>query len=74
MQQKEKYRGVNCSKCGQFVGKDGRVDIMYDGYNGGYEMGYCYCARCLKHIQVKNPHLDAAQKALRNISDILIGS
>jgi len=39
-----KKKLLNCHKCGKFVGKDG----FYDGYLGGYEIGYPECASCLK--------------------------
>jgi len=42
---------MTCSKCGRFIGKDGYVDVFYDGYNGGYEAGYSLCARCLDKKQ-----------------------
>lgn len=42
---------VNCSKCGRFVGKDGFMDLCYDEYNGGWEMGYPLCGRCLSEKQ-----------------------
>lgn len=33
----------HCYICGRFVGKDGNLDISYDGYSGGYEQGYPTC-------------------------------
>ena len=42
-----RYVPLNCSKCGRFVGKDGFHDVFYDGYNGGFEVGYPLCKRCL---------------------------
>lgn len=47
---------INCSKCGRFVGKDGNPDIMYDHYNGGYEVGYPLCGRCLREKNHITPH------------------
>jgi len=41
-------RGINCSRCGRFVGRDGYADLYYDGYNGGWEIGYAVCAACLE--------------------------
>lgn len=38
---------LNCSRCGRFVGKDGFHDVGYDYYNGGYEVGYPLCKKCL---------------------------
>ena len=38
---------LNCSKCGRFVGKGGFKDVFYDDYNGGWEIGYPLCERCL---------------------------
>ena len=50
----QRYMPLNCSKCGRFVGKDGFKDVSYDGYNGGWEVGYPLCKRCLdKRVQVK---------------------
>lgn len=43
-----KTRPLNCCKCGKFVGKDGFIDVFYDDYSGGYEIGYPKCASCLK--------------------------
>jgi hypothetical protein len=40
--------GINCCKCGKFVGKEGNKDIVYDDYNGGFECGYPICEKCLK--------------------------
>ena len=45
-----RYQGVNCSKCGRFVGKDGFMDGGYDS-DGVYELGYPLCRECLE----KNP-------------------
>jgi len=39
--------GMNCCKCGRFIGKDGNCDIGYDEYMGGYEIGYPTCRKCL---------------------------
>jgi hypothetical protein len=39
---------LTCHKCGRFVGPDGFADVAYDDYNGGYEVGYPLCARCLQ--------------------------
>jgi len=44
---------VNCSKCGRIVGKDGFLDVSYDDYAGGYEMGYPLCGRCLREKQAR---------------------
>jgi len=42
------YVGINCSKCGRWVGKNGFVDVCMDGYNGSaLELGYSLCKRCL---------------------------
>lgn len=38
---------INCSVCGRIVGKDGFHDVSYDEYNGGWEIGYPLCKRCL---------------------------
>lgn len=38
------YR-INCSKCGRFIDRQGFADIMWDEWNGGYEMGYPLCAK-----------------------------
>lgn len=54
----QKYRGnhrFHCHICGCFVGKDGRIDVMYDGYNGGWEEGYHYCAKHWKEKQERIP-------------------
>lgn len=40
---KARYVGINCSKCGQWVGRDGFHD--YD--KESREMGYPLCKRCL---------------------------
>lgn len=45
---------LNCSKCGRFVGKDGFYDVMYDHYNGWYEVGYPLCKKCLDRSNTKN--------------------
>jgi hypothetical protein len=47
----QRYTPLNCSKCGRFVGKDGFHDVFYDGYNGGWEIGYPLCKRCLDEKQ-----------------------
>ncbi|WP_374711517.1 hypothetical protein, partial [Symbiobacterium terraclitae] len=44
---------INCSKCGRFVGKDGDPDVFYDDYNGGWEIGYPLCGRCLREKQAR---------------------
>ena len=46
---------INCSKCGQFVGKNGFLDIIWDNYNGGYEMGYPLCEKCLAKVKSCSP-------------------
>lgn len=45
---------VNCSKCGRFVGKKGFMDLSYDYYNGGWEMGYPLCESCLEKERKKD--------------------
>ena len=43
-----RYVGVNCSKCGRWVGKDGFLDICMDEYNGSaLELADSLCKRCL---------------------------
>jgi len=43
-----RYIGINCSKCGRWVGKDGFHDTYADEYNGSaLETGYPMCKRCL---------------------------
>ena len=43
-----RYGGINCSKCGRWVGKDGFIDVSMDEYNGSaLELGYSLCKRCL---------------------------
>ena len=44
---------LNCSKCGHFVGKDGYHDVFYDDYNGGYEVGFPLCVKCLTEARRK---------------------
>ena len=44
---KQVYGGVNCSKCGRWVGKDGFYDIGMDDSTGMVECGYPLCKRCL---------------------------
>ena len=45
---KHKYCGVNCSRCGRWVGKDGFMDAYCDEYNGSaLEVGYPLCKSCL---------------------------
>ena len=46
--------GINCSKCGRWVGKDGFYDVFYDDYSGGWEEGYSLCAQCLKTMKDRN--------------------
>ena len=48
---KPKFISHNCSKCGRFVGKGGHLDVFYDDYNGGYEMGYPLCKRCYENAR-----------------------
>lgn len=48
--------GINCSKCGQWVGKSGFIDIHEDYYNGGLELGYSLCSKCL---DAKEPTVQA---------------
>ena len=55
---KERYCGVNCSKCGRWVGKDGFYD--YDPVER--EIGYSLCARCLKE---RKPTRYELEKELR---------
>lgn len=44
--------GINCSKCGRFVGKGGFIDVSPDEYNGSaLELGYSLCKRCLDEQQ-----------------------
>ncbi len=38
--------GINCSKCGRFVGKDGDCGLSYD-YEYGWDIYYPECAPCL---------------------------
>ena len=40
---KQVYGGINCSKCGRWVGKDG----FYDYCSETKEIGYPLCKRCL---------------------------
>ena len=43
-----RYEGINCSKCGRWVGKDGFIDVSMEEYNGSaLELGYSLCKRCL---------------------------
>lgn len=43
-----RYCGVNCSKCGRWVGKDGFMDVYNDEYNGyALELGSPLCKKCL---------------------------
>ncbi len=42
-----RYQGVNCSKCGKFVGTDGFMDAGYDS-EGVPDIGYPLCGECLK--------------------------
>lgn len=45
----KRYCGINCSKCGQWVSKDGFIDIYCDEYNGtALELGYSLCKSCMK--------------------------
>lgn len=37
-----------CARCGRFIGLDGHIDVIYDGYTGAWEEGYSYCGRCMK--------------------------
>jgi homoaconitase/3-isopropylmalate dehydratase large subunit len=39
--------GVNCCVCGRFIGKDGNVDVSYDWWTDGYELGYPTCGKCI---------------------------
>lgn len=45
---------LNCSKCGRFVGKDGFADVGYDYWNGGHEVGYPVCAKCIAKARQNN--------------------
>ena len=38
----------NCQKCGRWVGENGLIDVVYDDYNGGWELVEVLCERCLK--------------------------
>ena len=44
---KQRYVGLNCSKCGRWVGKDGFHDVYPDDSTGMVEIGYPLCERCL---------------------------
>ena len=44
---------INCSMCGRFVGPDGKHDVFYDDWTGGYECGYPMCGKCLSKNKKK---------------------
>jgi len=48
MTKKIRWVPINCHKCGRFVGKNGKPDVIYDDYSGGWEIGYPLCEKCLK--------------------------
>ncbi|WP_374713132.1 hypothetical protein, partial [Symbiobacterium terraclitae] len=56
---------INCSKCGRFVGKDGDPDVFYDDYNGGWEIGYPLCGRCLREKQARLQRVRVFMQRLR---------
>jgi len=62
--------GINCSKCGKWVGKDGYLDIVWDDYNGGWEMGYPLCGPCLKKQTENEQGHRADRKGRRLIATI----
>lgn len=38
---------LNCSKCGQFIGKDGFHDTYFDNGTNSIEIGYPLCKICM---------------------------
>ena len=49
---KARYPGINCSKCGRWVGADGLNPIGYDA-EGTPDYGYPLCKRCLDAQEMK---------------------
>lgn len=47
---RRRWRPV-CSKCGRFIGEGGFYDVMWDGYNGGWEEGYSTCRQHTQQIE-----------------------
>ena len=47
-------RGMNCSTCGRWVGRDGFCDISLDNDSGCWECGYPLCGQCLREEEVSN--------------------
>ena len=58
-----KYTPLNCSKCGQWVGKDGFMDCGYDS-EGTPEIGYPLCKRCL---DARGPTVYDLEREIREI-------
>jgi len=42
-----RHVGVNCYKCGRWIGKDGHIDIEHDDNVGAVEAGYSMCKSCM---------------------------
>ena len=53
MTKKKVVKKINCSRCGRFVGQDGKHDVFYDDWTGGYECGYPLCGKCLSKDKKK---------------------
>jgi len=37
---------INCERCGKFVGKGGKINILHNDYTGGSELIEALCERC----------------------------